>query len=1376
MQSPEMAVPVHPVVEAENVLPGVEPPPRPSSLAVFKLVAKKNLFLGIKRGRLIAALISICIQMVFTVLMYGWFKDAGGPDDKTVGRWLMAAFMPLNTLIGITQTMTPAVIDIVGEKEEKMKIIQNVYGLTESMYWMTWSAFYGLVATISITIIYIFWYAAVPILTDVNFFISFVIISSAFLQTMIFVFILTMFVDRAKTANLMATIIGFAAIACSAAIQFAVRKHFWINWIAGFMPIMNIYQSLAGMLWLGAARECDDQMKCRYIGASFETMFTKEVCMLDYHPSQGCFEVAKAEIFPLGYSFVMLISSTFFYVFLAWWLSNVWQGMYGTAKPKLFCFMPSYMCPKRNSSGFADAPAGIMLSIRNLRKEFKGGKVAVDNLSLEAYKGEIFAMLGHNGAGKTTAINCVVGLLAPTSGESTINGYDVRTSLDMARHQMSVCPQDNPCYEECTVRQHLMFFSALRGVPQKSIEQRVQAMLASLGLSDRIDHPCGKLSGGQKRRLWVATALIGDSPLAFLDEPTSGMDPSSRRELWSLLLRIRESGRCLIFTTHYLDEADILADRKAVLARGRVQAVGTSRDLKAKFGVGYRLSFELAKTATPDAPKLLESFVQGFVGTAKLENTGYESASKEVHVVTITMPFDQVGFFSELLQALDSSQQMLHVQDYALNMSSLEDVFLALGKQAEDEARQEANPGSSIEQNVDFQEIEADTAVAHPRKECSDWRSIKALACLRLKPMCMSRNRAVLVLLVPVMLQVLGLELSNLGASSESAGGNGYAFVLYPAMSFGVSLLNSSQDLILDLKHKCKYVSISQGLSSKAYWIGNFLAHFATNAPVAVAFLILFLVRKPATIPDSSAPLVILVLFFYPIPLQLFIYNLAALFPNAEVAAKTVPIVFMMTVFLPAMITWITTADFVPKSVHNIALPWHVVNSVLNPNYALPGCLAYLINKDGPARMSAGEYFVSASALPLYFLPVTAAFWLGNLIRLDNKSYANKPAKPSEESEGTKDEDVLAEERRCHQDEGREEAARYQGLRHTYRMADTGSRPNACAILTREFKYVNAVRDISLGVNKGECFSLLGPNGAGKTTTLGILTGEIRNPSAGKVSVLGHDMSQGHERKKAFELLGVCPQVDPIWQEISGKDHLMYYGRIKGVPEAELSGLVDQLLQRLGLEAADASKAAGTYSGGMKRKLSVAIALIGHSQMLFLDEPSAAVDAGAKRHLWKVIKLRGPDQTVVLTTHSMEEAEALSDRMAIQVRGQLRCLGTTMHIKSKYGTGYQLEVFLLRDAAMKDADFSSKEEELKGFVEQKISRGATLLESNAQRYLFQLPSRAGGLALGTIFNTMETNKELLSISDYSISQPSLEQVFLQFAKEQHEANRAMENS
>merc|ERR1712060_454374 len=172
---------------------------------------------------------------------------------------------------------------------------------------------------------------------------------------------------------------------------------------------------------------------------------------------------------------------------------------------------------------------------------------------------------------------------------------------------------------------------------------------------------------------------------------------------------------------------------------------------------------------------------------------------------------------------------------------------------------------------------------------------------------------------------------------------------------------------------------------------------------------------------------------------------------------------------------------------------------------------------------------------------------------------------------------------------------------------------------------------------------------------------------------MGNDMSLHRGRATAFSNLGVCPQEDPLWDSVTGRDHLLFYGRLKRVPPADLSRKVDDLLMRLGLYE-DSQRKVGEYSGGMKRKLSLAIALIGHPPLLFLDEPSAAVDAASKRHLWNVIKQRSQGQSVIITTHSMEEAEALCDRIAIQVKGQLLCLGTPSHIKALYGSGYQLEL------------------------------------------------------------------------------------------------------
>lgn len=252
---------------------------------------------------------------------------------------------------------------------------------------------------------------------------------------------------------------------------------------------------------------------------------------------------------------------------------------------------------------------------------------------------------------------------------------------------------------------------------------------------------------------------------------------------------------------------------------------------------------------------------------------------------------------------------------------------------------------------------------------------------------------------------------------------------------------------------------------------------------------------------------------------------------------------------------------------------------------------------------------------------------------------------------------------------------------------------------------------------------------------------------------------------EAYKVLGLCQQVDSLWDSVSGREHLLFYGRIKGVPEAELNDKVNSLLFRLGLEPADADKPSSTYSGGMKRKLSVGISLIGQSPLLFMDEPSAAVDAGAKRHLWKVIKRRAPSQTVVLTTHSMEEAEALCDRIAIQVKGQLRCLGTPSHIKAKYGSGYQLEIYANRSADM-------RERQLTEFLRSNLSQQINLIEHHAGHYLYQLPPMKGigGLSLGKVFTQMQANMDAMGIREYSLAQPSLEQVFIRFAREQDQGD------
>ena len=352
-------------------------------------------------------------------------------------------------------------------------------------------------------------------------------------------------------------------------------------------------------------------------------------------------------------------------------------------------------------------------------------------------------------------------------------------------------------------------------------------------------------------------------------------------------------------------------------------------------------------------------------------------------MASITMSLDDVGCFSKLLLALEESQDQLGVVDYSLGMSSLEDVFMALG---DDKAVDGKDQSSQTAGDLEAQDADASAPNAQ-RTESSEWRCAKAMFTLRLKPVLTSRNRLMTVVVLPAMIQLGGCYLSTLGAQSDNAGTNGYAIAIYPAMSFGIVLLSCGQDLMTDVKNKCKYVSISQGLSARAYWLGNFMAHLLLLLPAAVEFVMIFLLFKPASIPVTSIPLVILGILLYPIPLALCGYNFTVAMAGSESLSKVVPVMLMATQVLPALLTAILT---LPAETKDFATAWHIAHSIVNPNYALPGMMAYLVNVEGPLGLEVGGYFGSYSSLPVYMMFLTSSFCLFNLIRLETGQSIHK--------------------------------------------------------------------------------------------------------------------------------------------------------------------------------------------------------------------------------------------------------------------------------------------------------------------------------------------------------------------------------------------------
>uniref|UniRef100_A0A7N9AR62 P-type phospholipid transporter n=1 Tax=Mastacembelus armatus TaxID=205130 RepID=A0A7N9AR62_9TELE len=312
-------------------------------------------------------------------------------------------------------------------------------------------------------------------------------------------------------------------------------------------------------------------------------------------------------------------------------------------------------------------------------------------------------------------------------------------------------------------------------------------------------------------------------------------------------------------------------------------------------------------------------------------------------------------------------------------------------------------------------------------------------------------------------------------------------------------------------------------------------------------------------------------------------------------------------------------------------------------------------------------------------------------------------------------------------------------------------------------KSTPAVDRLCVGVPAAECFGLLGINGAGKTTTFKMLTGDI-TPSSGEAFLNGYSIRT--EMGAVHQNMGYCPQFDAIDDLLTGREHLEFYARLRGIPEKEVAMVAEWGIQKLGL-VKYSNKSAGTYSGGNKRKLSTAIALIGCPPVIFLDEPTTGMDPKARRFLWDcILSVIKEGRSVILTSHSMEECEALCTRMAIMVNGRFKCLGSIQHLKSRFGDGYTVIVRVGGSPpALKPVE---------DFVQQNFP-GSILKEKHHNTLQYQLPYTQGALAI--IFSQFTSHQQRLGVEDYSVSQTTLDQVFVNFAKHQHgeEDSQAYDN-
>ncbi|XP_059140192.1 phospholipid-transporting ATPase ABCA1-like [Physella acuta] len=556
--------------------------------------------------------------------------------------------------------------------------------------------------------------------------------------------------------------------------------------------------------------------------------------------------------------------------------------------------------------------------------------------------------------------------------------------------------------------------------------------------------------------------------------------------------------------------------------------------------------------------------------------------------------------------------------------------------------------------------------------------------------------------------------------------------------------------LIEERVSNSKHLQFVSGIKPTVYWLANWAWDMINYAIPALLCVFIFLAfGKDAYVSAKNLPCLFALLFLYGWAITPMMYPFSRLFdvPSSAFVALSCVNVFLGTVS--------TLATFILELLSRDDPDLGDINNILKqvflllPHYCLGRGLIDMASYQLQADVS--ERFGKPLVYSLFEWKIVgrnlfALVFLGFFFNLLNwlieykffiswKFLSKQPALKTR----YEDVDVAREKQRVLSGGAVNDVLRLEGLTKVY------WKPGKKGKMT-------AVDHLYVGVPKGQCFGLLGVNGAGKTTTFKMLTGD-ESLTSGDAFINAHSVSQ--DMVKVRQFMGYCPQFDALDPLLTGREHLEFYARVRGISSTNVKTVADWAIKRLGL-VRHADKISSSYSGGNKRKLSTAIALIGNPPIIFLDEPTTGMDPGARRFLWNCINnIVKSGRSVILTSHSMEECEALCNRLAIMVNGTFQCLGSIQHLKNRFGNGYTI---ILRVSG-ENPDVNS----IMQFISSNFP-SAKLREKHHNMLQYQLGTES--LSLSKLFEAMERAKQENMVEDYSVSQTTLDQVFINFARKQ----------
>ena len=1001
------------------------------------------------------------------------------------------------------------------------------------------------------------------------------------------------------------------------------------------------------------------------------------------------------------------------------------------------------------------------LKIVKVTKQF-GKLKAVNRVSCELFSNEIFCLLGHNGAGKTTLVNLISGLMDPEEGDIFLNGSSILTNKDILYQNIGLCQQQDILFDFLNVSEHLQYIYDIKGKARNFNE--IQELILKLNIKDIEFRLCKDLSGGQKRKLCIALALLSGGKITILDEPTSGMDVIVKKQVWEFL-KSYQKDKIILITTHSLEEAEYLGTRIGIMTDGHLVCSGTSTYLKSMYPCGININLIInSKRFSEDNKRNIYEKIKEYDPQAEIK-----IASKGVFTINIQQNNEHI---SEIFDYIEETKFENGIEDYIVGSASLEDVFLKINNKSNIKDMKYINPHDNSE-NLILPEIRLNPA--------GFWPQLCSQLCRDLLPI--FRNKILFILEYIGGLTcsyVFTIFLKEIFFDGELNG----VVVLSIILGYIVYLGGIVYEKIKERKTKVKYLLYLSGCNMWSYWAAFFIIDFFKLSIFNVLLLL------PIYLSSDLGIYYFITLNFMSMSSLVFIYFFSSFMRDEDSGTKILlmsiviiaiaigliysfiilPISNKSPFFYDLFINFVykryvfSFLDFTPIS--SLGLTMYritVANNYHNNNhYDIPvyenylrpieyvytgimtqvinfifyftlmilnetGYLAKLNNKMHSnssnyvfAEESAAEEFYASNNFrnPLLVQNMMIAnnnqnsnVTEGNSNVNQNNSNPNNniasindsrnPSENVSEINTNTNQNIQnnIENYQINPNQNQYQQIQtnnqyfpnYNNSNNNINVSNNGNSDNPFIKeemeklktqnnlstkiegLYKTFfpccgKNVRVVNTLYLGLEPNEKFGLLGFNGSGKTTTFRAITNEILYEK-GKITLFGYDNQTQFEQIRP--MIGYCPQENPLFDYMKVKEIISFYLDLKHSTDT-----IESICNTF-----DLYQYLNTYcknlSGGNKRKLTFAIALMNKPNLLLLDEPSTGVDPESRRVMWKNINElsnSGHKYNMILTTHSIEEAEILCDRVSWLKQGNFTCIGNPEQLKLKYSNGYKMHI------------------------------------------------------------------------------------------------------